>query len=596
MVVEKEQRLNHPSSPGVYIMRDGNGQVLYVGKAKSLKKRLASYFRPSFALSVKTRALMELVVSIDTLCTTTEKEALLLESTMIKEHKPRFNITLKDDKSFVLFRLDVQANFPTLTVVRRPIADHAKYYGPFTSAQAARDTLKLIRRVFPLRTCRDTVFRLRKRPCLQHHMGRCLAPCVLSVDPAEYRQLVEAVGLLLSGQAGELLRRLKREMWQASQELAFERAGRLRDQIAAVAKTLEAQAVVFNRRTNMDVIGTAIHRESVAVAVLFVREGRLTGQAVFETEGLLGTDDNDHLAGLLLQFYQLKGVMPEVLVAEAGTDLTPLAQVLGELKQGPVQFSFARGRIQRDLLNMAQHNAEEFLLSRKIKGQMSLAHVLNLPAEPRRVEAVDISHLAGQNGYAGQVVFMDGEPLKDAYRLYGLKESAGSRDDVRAMAEWARRRLDQGEPWPDLVLLDGGKAQLSAVSATLKEAGQEGRFVLAAMAKAGRSKGDLFDQVFVPGSKNPLSLKPASPELLFLQRVRDEAHRFVISAQRRSRKKSVTRSSLERLPGIGPKTAKLLLGRFGSLDALKQTTAEGIASVRGVGTKRAQDIFKKIHQ
>jgi excinuclease ABC subunit C len=596
-----------PHSPGVYLMRSAPGAVLYVGKAKDLRKRLAAYFRPGAVLPPRTRALVERVDGVEVLCTGTEKEALLLEASLIRKHRPRYNIVLKDDKSFLLFRLDRKAKFPTLTLTRKVKPDGALYFGPFTSALAARKTWKLVNRLFPLRKCSERAFRNRVRPCLQHHMGRCLGPCVLPVEGEAYDTVLRRVELFLRGRTKELLRTLEDEMWAASDRMEFERARHLRDLIESVRNSLEGQSVVLPREQDLDVFGLGRDGDGVALSVLFVRQGRLVDQACYswpEASFLdvgLGDEKEQEAAaeqgswGLLQdflpQFYGERTAPERILVPDQPNDPQALEELLAERAGRYVRIAAPWGDKERALVRMAETNASEFLRRQELlRGRVDLAGALGLERQPERIEGVDISHLAGRGTYAACTVFESGRPLKSDYRLYRFTDEETGGDDYRALSLWMERRAASGPPWPDLLLVDGGKGQLASVAQALETSGIGVRIELAAIAKSQRAGTEGEDRIFRPGRKNPLPLKKGDPEMLFLQQVRDETHRFVIGAQRRSRKAGVTRSSLVALPGIGPKTAKALLDRFETLEAVLAATEEDIRSIPGMGSRKAAKV------
>jgi len=589
---------DYPAGPGVYLMKDASGRILYVGKAKSLRKRLASYFRGQERLTPKTRLLVARVRAVDVLATATEKEALLLENSLIKKHRPRFNITLRDDKGYVLFRLSKADAWPRLTMTRRVVRDGSAYYGPFTSALAARETWKLLGKVFPLRKCRDAAFRNRVRPCLYHHLGQCLGPCVLPVSQEEYAALVRRVEQFLAGRNADLGRQIEAEMRTASDELRFEEAARLRDQLRALRATVERQAAVLPGGNDLDVVALAASDQGLALAVLFVRQGRLLDKAAFFWPGLGLEEGPEALASFLGQFYWGTRFIPERILLPFAFGDPALAEMLAERRGGRVFLAAPRSADEKRLVEMARANAAE-AASRDREREAGgpppgLARALHLEAPPERVEGVDVSHLAGEGVRVAQAVFVAGLPRPDENRAFVFPELAGSGDDYRAMAAWVKRRLESGPPWPDLALLDGGRGQLAAAMRAMEEAGKPMAFPLAAMAKTpgeegrpDRRAGALGDRVFLPGRVNPLPLKPGSPELLFLQRVRDAAHELAIGRQRRARRKEMLTSGLESLPGVGEKTARLLWDAYGSLEAMAAADASDLAKLPGLGKKKA---------
>ncbi|OIQ51961.1 UvrABC system protein C [Pseudodesulfovibrio hydrargyri] len=579
-----------PDTPGVYLMKDGRGRILYVGKAKKLRRRLASYFRNPAGQTPKTRALVGHIRHVDTLLTATEKEALLLESGLIKKHRPRYNVVLKDDKQYVLFRLDRQNDFPRLSMTRKVVRDGSVYFGPFTSASAARTVWKLLGKVFPLRKCKDAAFRNRVRPCLYHDIGQCWAPCVKDVDRAEYAEMVHRVEMLLSGRSLELVDDLTRKMKAASRDMEFERAAEYRDQIRAVKKTVEGQAAVIHDNRDRDVVGIAENGQGLGLGLLFVRQGRLLDQKQFFWPGLTLEEGPEVVESFIGQFYGVGRFIPSTLVVPMDLEESPLPEILAERSGRGVHIVAPRNTQEKQLLGIARNVAARSMeVHETITSRLQKA--LRLPEEPVRIECVDASHLGGRDMRVGQVVFEDGRRNPEASRVYAFPDLDGSGDDYAALAGWARRRMESGPPWPDLVLIDGGRGQIAAVEKGLAECTEECGWELASIAKGEtRRAGELGDVIFRPGRKNPMPLKPGSPELLFLQKIRDAAHRFVLGRQRRARKKAVLSSELTSLPGIGLKTARILWDRFESLDAMLEAGPQAIGALSGIGPKRADKI------
>lgn len=599
---------NFPASPGVYLMKNAKGKILYVGKAKSLRARLGSYFRNDAGQTPKTVALVARIEAVEVLLTASEKEALLLESSLIKKHRPRYNIVLKDDKNYILFKLDRRSAYPRLTFTRKVERDGAAYFGPFTSAAAARSTWKELGRVFPLRKCGDRTLANRIRPCLYHSIGQCLAPCVLAVDQETYAGLVRRVEAFLTGRSAEVLRGVQKEMEEAAEALAFERAAELRDLLRAMRRTVEGQATVLTRLVDLDVVNFAVTEGGLGLCVLFVRQGRLLDRKTFFFPERDATEAAWVVTSALLQFYRPESfipprlVVPEALAAgaptggeeggEAADDALALAEILEERRGAALRYGPARGREERKLLEMAEANArraaEEAVKAAAGDALSGLARKLGLGALSR-IEAVDVSHLGGRGVRVGLVVYEDGEPRKSDYRTYAFPELEGTSDDYRTLAAFAAKRAEAGPPWPDLLLIDGGKGQLAAVGRALEEAGVAGAFPLAGIAKGERrSQNEMDDVIYLPGRKNPVSLRPGSPELLFLQRVRDTVHDYAIGRQRRARNKQGLTSEVLSLPGVGPKTARLLWEAFGSVAAMQAATAETLREKTGLGPRRAE--------
>ncbi|MBF0480359.1 MAG: excinuclease ABC subunit UvrC [Desulfovibrionaceae bacterium] len=578
-------------------MKNASGRIVYVGKAKSLRARLSSYFRGSDH-TPKTRVLVSLIAAIDTLLTGSEKEALLLEASLIKKHKPRYNIVLRDDKSYVLFKLDKSSAYPRLSMTRRVAADGSTYYGPFTSAASARATWRELTRIFAIRKCSDASFANRARPCLYHHLGQCGAPCKGLVAPEDYAAVVRQVEAFLAGRSKELIVNLEKEMREASAGLQYERAAKLRDLIRAMRDTVEGQAAVLPGMGDLDALGYHVSERGLAASLVFVRQGRVLDRTNFYWPRLTGADVLEALSGLPAQFYGPgRFIPPRLIVPFALPDAAAIAEALAVHRGAPVKISAARGAKEKGLIEIANANAGEAARERERRLAADpaslLAVALHLSREAKRIETVDISHLGGGGVVAGQVVYEDGRLKTEDYRHYKLEAAEGSSDDYLALAAWAARRAASGEPWPDLVLIDGGRGQLAAVQRALDEAGAAGRFELAAIVKESHAASALEDAVYRPGRKNPLPLKPGSPELLFLQHLRDAAHRFALSRQRRSRKAAALQSRVLDIPGVGPKTARLLWDRFDSVEAMAKATAEDLASL-GLGLERASRLAGKL--
>ncbi len=581
---------DYPDSPGVYLMKDDSGRIIYVGKAVSLRKRLSSYFRAGADHSPKTRALVARIARVDFLLVSTEKEALLLEESLIKKHRPRYNIVLRDDKRSLLFRLDKAAAFPRLTMTRHVVRDGSAYFGPYASASAARATQKLVGGIFRLRKCSDTVFKNRVRPCLYFQLDQCLAPCVVPVDRDEYMALVRQVEQFLSGRSQSLVRDLRRRMDKAAGDMRYEDAARLRDQIRAIEATLESQASVLRDALDRDVVAVAqLAEEGLGVGLLFVRGGKLLEQKTFHWSGLGASEAADALESFLAQFYGAQRYIPGRVVLSHPPETASLAEVLAERRGGPCRVSAPRGDDERRLLDLALNLARTAHRTDGVQDVASvLEQALGLPGPPLRVECVDISHLGGSGVRAGVVVFENGEERKEDFRTYALPGVEGSGDDYAALAQWAERRAQSGPPWPDLLLIDGGRGQLAAVTAALAQALPDTPLECASIAKGpSRRAGELEDRVFRPGRRNPVALKPGSPALLFLQRVRDAAHRFVIGRGRAATRRRSLSGELLALPGVGPKTARHLFDHFGSVKAIRAASVEALAAVPGLGPAKA---------
>ncbi len=625
-----------PTSPGVYLYKDKGGRIIYVGKARNLKKRVLSYFRPDEQLTAKTRAMMSHAVSVEFLTTSTEKEALLLEASLIKKHRPHYNIVLRDDKQYILFRIAVKNAYPRLEVVRKVKKDGAHYFGPFTSSQAARETWKALHSVFPLRRCNDRAMKNRVRPCLYHHIGLCLAPCSGEVSQETYFEIIQKVELLLSGKSRELLENITRKMEEASENLEFEEAAKLRDQKFAIEKTVEKQGVVFHNGADMDVMGLCSRGDGLALAVLFVRGGQVIDKAAFFWAGLVMEDANELLLGFLTQFYsQDKDIPPRIVLPWALTaekeesvespaligalgadyalqeheeDLESIAAMLSEWRGANVRIVAARTKDDEKLVEIAKTNARETVYKRSDLGMDERLAALFKVQEPiRRIECVDVSHTSGTATKVGLVVYQDGKPHKADYRVWNMENTNG--DDYLALSQWAKRRAEHGAPWPHLLLIDGGRGQVNVVHASFQEFFsavhvrdsqsfdlEEGRlpFVLAGIAKArdeqghaDRRAGNLADRIFLPDRTNPLPFKEGSSELLFLQSIRDATHDFAIGRHRQARNKQGLDAQLLHLPHVGQETAKLLWQHFKSIEEMKKAGVEELMKLPKVGRKKA---------
>jgi excinuclease ABC subunit C len=596
-----------PVSPGVYLMKDRRGEVIYVGKAKNLRSRVRSYFQPG---RTDERAFIplldELLGDLEVILVHTEKEALILENTLIKRHKPRFNVMLRDDKTFISLRLDERHPYPRLEVVRRHPNDGARYFGPYSSASAIRETLRIANRYFGLRTCTDQVFERRKRPCLLYQIGRCPAPCVYEVPEEEYRRSVRELVLFLEGKEPELVERLRGRMRAAAAELRFEEAARLRDQIAAVEKSLEKQRTVMVEPIDQDVFG--FHREGpdLEIELLLVRAGRMVSARSF---GFVGQEfpTEELLASALLQYYAAAVVPDEILLPLEIEEAETLAELLAEQRGRKVRLHVPVRGDRRRLVEMANKNAAQSFLDRKRRNRSTeeilarLQRRLELSRLPRRIECYDISNFQGQTVVGSQVTFVDGEPERSLYRHYKIKGFTGQ-DDFAALYEVLTRRLKrglEGNDLPDLLLIDGGKGQLNSARAAVKDLGLLDRVDLASLAKS-RVEGVTEEggvtrsqeRVFLPGRKDPLVLRQNSAELFLLERLRDEAHRFAITFHQKLRTARNFRSVLQEIPGIGDKRRRALLRHFGSLKRIRAATAEEIARVDGFHAELAQRVVE----
>jgi excinuclease ABC subunit C len=594
-----------PTAPGVYLMKGAQGEVLYVGKAKQLRNRLRGYFSATGDGRTHIRFLMNRVSDIETIITDTEKEALILENTLIKKYRPRYNINLRDDKTYVSLRIDLREDFPTFQVVRRVRKDGARYFGPYSSSSAVRETLKLIYRIFPLRHHPLETCRRRNRPCLYHQIGQCSAPCHKLIDGPDYQRLVDGAIALLSGKEREVLDTLRQRMKRVAEALDFEEAARLRDQIRAIEETTEQQNVVTAGGGDQDVVG--LHREGgeVEVAVLFVREGKMIGRRSYNLEWRLA--EEELLSSFLQEFYGREVFIPErLLLPLAIDDAETLADWLGERKGKKVHILVPERGTGRQLVDLARRNALESFRERGSRREArqevlrDIAGRLHLKRFPRRVECYDISNVQGRFSVGSMVVLTDGEPDKAGYRHFRIRTVEGA-DDFASLYEVLKRRLTRGveeDLLPDLILIDGGKGQLSVLTTVLEELSLADRIDAAGIAKSrvlanvrGHGVERSAERFFLPGRKNPVILRQGSPALFMLERLRDEAHRFAITHHRKLRNRSTLHSVLEDIPGVGAQRRKALLRHFGSLKKIQLASLEELEAMPGL----SQALARRIH-
>ena len=587
-----------PTQPGVYLFKDRHGKIIYVGKARHLKKRVRSYFQAGRPHDPKTRVLIARVAALDTIITHTEQEALILESNLIKRHRPRYNVVLKDDKRYPSLRLDLKQDFPKLNIVRKIRNDGALYFGPFASSAAVRQTLKFIYKTFKLRRCRDQTFHHRTRPCLNYQMGLCLGPCSMAVDPAVYRAVVDEVVAFLRGRTPALIGKIKAQMKAAADNQEFERAAALRDKMFALEKTLEKQVSVTSDFKDRDVIAMVGEDDITAVVLLRVRGGFLLGSRQFGFESAIGSDERK-MSLFLRQFYaDRQEIPPQILVNHPPDDLQMIVSGLSSQRGAKVSIGVPRRGEKSTLLQMAVQNARKVLHEYSDNRHVDLELLrrlqkrLGMRQPPQRIECFDNSNLAGTDPVSAMVVFEQGKPAPSGYRHYRLKSGVAG-DDYACMFEVLHRRLGKGpasEPFPDLLLVDGGKGQLNVALGVLEALGLRARFAVAGIAKKNEALGEKTDKIYLPGRANAVQFGKDADLLLFLQRVRDEAHRSAVGYQRRTRGKQSLVSSLDGLRGIGPKRKASLLRHFGSMDKIRQATVEDLSKVPGISTAVARTI------
>ena len=589
-----------PTTPGVYIMKSKAGEIIYVGKAKDLRARIRTYLRHGDS-RYSVRFLMARVDDIDYLVTNNEKEALLLENTLIKQHKPRYNIRLKDDKTYVSLRLDPREDFPRLTIVRRYRRDGALYFGPYSSAAAVRDTIRSIQSVFPIRRCSTAMFKSRTRPCLNYQIGRCTGPCCGMVSGEDYHALIDEVEMFLKGRNDELVIQLEQRMQQAADELNYEKAARIRDRLQSIERTLEKQQTVSVTVIDRDVFGILSDESETQIQVLFIRDGKLidTGSYTFRQRQM---PVSELFSSFLKLFYSQERFVPkEVLVPMPVEDGELLEEILTERRGQKVVIHAPQKGEKLRLVEMASKNAENTLRTKRASGpdiSSALAELktkLRLSTVPNRIECVDISNIGGTDAVGSLVTFEEGKPNKSLYRRYRIKTVSGSHDYAMMHEVLTRRykRAIREKSLPDLLVVDGGKGQLNVAIQVLRQLGVIGLNV-AALAKPAQETEK--DKIFLPGRKNPVILPPSSPALHLLQRTRDEAHRFAVTYHRKLRNKSRLHSILSDIPGVGEKRKRALLTHFGSIGRVKDASVDELAAVRGIPGSLAKRIYVYLHQ
>ena len=595
---ELQSKLDHlPEQPGVYLMKSARGEILYIGKARVLADRVRSYFQKGGDHSPKTALMLSQMADLETIVTRSELEALILESNLVKRHRPRFNVVLRDDKQYPYLRLPIKENFPRLSIVRRVQKDGALYYGPYTPAGALRETLKVIRKVFPLATCEIEIDGTAERPCIEFELKRCMAPCVGNQSRDQYHQIVKQVRQFLEGRDRELLESLRAEMQAAADREVFEEAARLRDRIFKIERTLEKQRVTQTASTEQDVIGLARQVPAQGTAVdlqmLFVRGGLLIGRKDFFWPKAADASDEELVRSAIEQFYNKEGLPPkELLVPTPLSEAGLLEAWLSEKKGETVRIIAPERGAKHQLLLLAEENAAaavaDHLRNEETDRQAAeeLKRLLRLDRAPRRIEGFDISNTMGAQSVASMVVWEDGQAKKSDYRKFRIKTVEGA-NDFASIQEVVTRRYGETEdlPLPDLVLVDGGLGQLAAALDGLRKVGHADLPVIG-LAKA---RGEKEERIFLAGRKNPIILHPSSPATHLVQRIRDEAHRFAITYHRQLRGRTMVASRLDAIPGIGETRRKSLLRQFGSLEKIAEATDEQLRDA-GVNAKTAAEL------
>jgi excinuclease ABC subunit C len=614
----KEKIANLPTRPGVYLMKDKWGEIIYVGKAVSLRNRVRSYFQSSQNHSPKVRALVDHIADLDYIVTESELEALILECNLIKQYRPKYNINLKDDKNYPYLKITVQEDYPRLLIVRSFKKDGAKYYGPYADVGAVKHTINTLKRIFPLRSCKKILKegeQVKDRPCLNFHLKQCLAPCQGDVNKETYRQMIEEICLFLEGKQDDLIKKLTKEMEQAAEELRFERAAELRNQIEALKKIMEKQRVISTALEDQDVVAFAQGDDDTCVQVFFIRGGKLIGKKHFILNGTGGQDQGEILSSFIKQFYTDVEFIPrEILLQQEFDEVRIIEEWLSSRRGVKVYLRVPKRGEKHKLVEMVQENAllvlnelrqQQLKEETKLKQALQeLKDYLQLPVLPKRIECYDISNIQGAEPVGSMVVFCGGEPYKEGYRRFKIKTIQGP-NDFAMMAEVIRRRFQRARQekeiqlgddvkqklkfaiLPDLIIVDGGKGQLSAAREVMKELG------FAKIPTFGLAKEE--ELLFKEGSPEPIVLPRDSQALYLLQRIRDEAHRFAITFHRQLRAKRMISSELDQIEGIGEKRRQALLRRFGSLAQIKQATIEELAAVEGMNKKIAERVYSYFH-
>jgi excinuclease ABC subunit C len=604
---------NLPTKPGVYLYKNAAGKVIYVGKAVNLRARVRSYFHQSAQHTPKIRQLVEEIADIEFIVAGSELEALLLENNLIKKHQPRYNVRLKDDKRYPYIKVHWQDPFPRVTTTRHILDDGARYFGPYTAASAAYQTLDLVRKIFPYLTCTRTITGEDERACLYYHIGRCAAPCIGVVDQEEYRAIIQGLCDFLSGRTEAVVTDLQRQMEEAAGELDYEKAALIRDQIQAIEHVVEKQKVMSPVMADHDVIAFARENSDTCVQVFFIRAGRLIGREYFLLDGTAEENDRAIVTSFIKQFYdQVSTVPPEILLPGEVDEVMIIRDWLRSKRGANVMLKVPRRGQKRELVQMAAENASETLThlraqwqadeSKQSEALSDLQQYLNLAEPPLRIESYDVSTLQGTNTVASMVVFVKGVPRKSDYRRFKMREVKGQ-DDFASMQETLRRRFkrmkdagyqlkespdkkDEYNAWsllPDLVIVDGGKGQLNAALEVLDEFDLRDAVPIVGLAKR-------EEELFAPGQSRPVILPRNSQGLFMVQRIRDEAHRFAVEYHRKLRSKRGIASQLDQIPGIGPRRRQGLLKTFGSVEAIREASVDELAAVPGMTRGAAEQV------
>ena len=605
-----------PDSPGCYLMKDENGRIIYVGKAINLKNRVKSYFQKSSDHTYKTRRMVSNIRDIEWIVVASELEALILEMNLIKEHRPFYNVRLKDDKRYPYIKIHWQDDFPKISVTRNMVQDGSRYYGPYTSVWAVHQTLDILRKIFPYLTCAREITGKDPRPCLYYDIHLCSGPCIGAISKADYRQMIEDLAKFLEGKTDPVLKRLQVEMGRASEQLNYEKAAVVRDQIQAVERVVERQKIISNERKDSDVIAMARNNGEACVQIFFIRSGKLIGREYFILEGTEEEDNKSILEEFIKQFYSQAAYIPnKVMLPQEVEEALIINEWLNTKRGGEkVQITVPKRGQSKQLVKMAAENAAETLRALEIRwkadkdrqrdalGEIQAA--LGMSEPPNRIECYDISNTQGTASVGSMVVFEQGIPNKKLYRRFNIRTVTGP-DDFASMREVLSRRFSnyfseneaKDAPGykpdlafsllPDLLIVDGGKGQLRQAIDVLEEAGLTGKFTIVGLAKQ-------EEELFLPNFSDPVRLDDHSQGFYLIQRIRDEAHRFAITAHRNRRGKIGLTSRLDALPGIGPARRKELIARFGSIEGILEADPEEIAKIKGISLEKANAIKSEL--
>ena len=599
----KDRILNKiPEAPGIYLMKDKNDKIVYIGKAKVLKNRVTSYFQNLDSLLPRTRIMLKRVTDVDFITTFSEIEALMLESNFIKKHQPRYNVLLKDDKHYPYIRLSTETDFPYLSIVRRvKKKDGATYFGPYVMVKEVRETIRLIHKIFPFRESRDELDgSFKRRPCLNFQMGRCAAPCAGKISKEDYNKIVRDVILFLKGRNDTLVEYLKSRMLKASNELRFEDAATLRDQVEAVESVIKKQKIISTKLENQDVIVFYREGTNASVQILMIRNGKMTGDKSYKLTKLDAIDDDELIASFIKQYYADEPVLPqEILLSMDIKERNIIAQWLSEKNKNKVIIQVPKKGRKKNLVKMAEENAR-FAFRKEEQGQAileELKEIMGFRNIPARIEAFDISNISGSMAVGASVLFVNGEPFKKGYRRFKIRDFKGA-DDYGMISQIVLRHyarlLDEDKELPHLIIIDGGKGHLNAAARILDDLDLLKKIDLMAIAK-GRERNKLeTDEIYTLKHKEPAVFPVDSPMKFLLQRIRDEAHRFAITYHRKLRRKGGLHSILDNIAGIGEKRKKHLIKHFGGAINLKRADVDKIKEVPYISEKIAKEIKAKI--